>query len=363
MRAMGIWPMGLWLGVAALLSPLAACQKPPEPPPDVRPVRTVTIERRAQGETHTLTGAIRAQDEVNLAFRLDGRMLERLVNVGDKVTPGEPVARLDPQPAQNALRSAQAAFSSAQGQLTQARTAFDRQQTLLAQGFTTRAQFDQAQQALQTAQAQVDSAQAQLSTAGDQLGYTELQADAGGSVTAVGAQPGEVVRAGQSIVKVARQGGRDAVFDVPAQLFGKAPRDPVVQVALVDNPAVTAMGRVREVAPEADAATRTFQVKVGLIDPPETMRLGASVTGTVRTEAGEGIEIPASALTQSDGKPAVWLVDPTAQTVALRAIEVARYDPASVIVAGGLQPGEIVVTAGVQALRPGQKVRLLGGAP
>jgi RND family efflux transporter MFP subunit len=351
-----------WIGLGLAIG-LAGCDKPAPPPPDVRPVRSITVEKHAASETAQLTGQIRAQDEVNLAFRLDGRMIERKVNIGDKVTPGELVARLDDQPMQNALRSAEAAYSAAQGQLTQARNTYDRQRTLLTQGFTTRAQFDQAQQALQSAQSQVDNTQAQLNSARDQLGYTQLLADAGGSVTAVGAEPGEVVRAGQSIVKVARQGGRDAVFNVPEAVFRKAPRDPVVQVALIDDPNVKATGRVREVSPEADPTTRTFTVKVGLIDPPEAMRLGSTVTGSVTRDASDSIEIPASALTQSEGKPAVWLVDPTTQTVALRNIEVARYDPATVTVASGLQLGEIVVTAGVQTLRPGQKVRLIGVAP
>jgi len=350
-----------WLGLALALG-LAGCDKPPAPPPDVRPVRSITVEKHAAGQTAQLTGQIHAQDEVNLAFRLDGRMIERKVNVGDKVTPGEVVARLDAQPTQNALRSAEAAFSAAQGQLTQAKNTYDRQQSLLGQGFTTRAQYDQAQQALQSAQSQVDNTQAQLNSARDQLGYTELTADAGGSVTAIGAEPGEVVRAGQSIAKIARQGGRDAVFNVPEAAFRNAPRDPVVQVALADDASVKATGRVREVSPEADPTTRTFTVKVGLIDPPEAMRLGSTVVGSVTTEQGDTIEIPASALTESEGKPAVWLVDPATQLVSLRNIEIGRYDPATVTVAGGLQVGEIVVTAGVQTLRPGQKVRLIGGA-
>jgi len=350
-----------WLGLALALG-LAGCDKPPAPPPDVRPVRSITVEKHAAGQTAQLTGQIHAQDEVNLAFRLDGRMIERKVNVGDKVTPGEVVARLDAQPTQNALRSAEAAFSAAQGQLTQAKNTYDRQQSLLGQGFTTRAQYDQAQQALQSAQSQVDNTQAQLNSARDQLGYTELTADAGGSVTAIGAEPGEVVRAGQSIAKIARQGGRDAVFNVPEAAFRNAPRDPVVQVALADDASVKATGRVREVSPEADPTTRTFTGQGGLIDPPEAMRLGSTVVGSVTTEQGDTIEIPASALTESEGKPAVWLVDPATQLVSLRNIEIGRYDPATVTVAGGLQVGEIVVTAGVQTLRPGQKVRLIGGA-
>nr|WP_114948621.1 efflux RND transporter periplasmic adaptor subunit [Microvirga calopogonii] len=346
-----------------LLGLLGACQQAEAPPPDirpVRPVRTVTVERRADEQSVTLTGHVQAQDEVSLAFRIDGRMLERPVNVGDQVRPGQVVARLDPQNQQNALRSAQANLSAAQGQLTQARNTFDRQQNLLQKGYTTRAQFDDAQRALQSAQAQVDSSEAQLRNAEDQLGYTELKADAPGTVTAKGAEPGEVVRAGQMIVQVARQGGRDAVFDVPAQLVRMRPRESVIAVALADDPTVKAAGRVREVAPQADPATRTFQVKIGLTDPPAAMRLGSTVVGRASATFDEVIEVPATALTEANGRPAVWVVDPATQTVALRNVEVARYDPANVTVTQGIEPGDVVVTAGVQALRPGQKVRLLG---
>ena len=348
------------IALAIAMAGLAGCQEPAPPAPEVRPVRTITVERRAGGEAVSLTGHIRAQDQVNLAFRLDGRMIERRVNVGDRVAAGQVAARLDPQIQQNALRSAQANLSAAQGQLTQARNAFERQQELLAKGFTTRARFDEAQQALQTAQAQVDSVAAQLRSAQEQLSYTELQADAPGTVTAIGAEPGEVVRAGQSIVQVARQGGKDAVFDVPAQIIRTAPRNPAIEVVLSDAPDVRTAGRVREVAPEADPVTRTYQVKVGLTDPPEAMRLGATVTGRTQLAAPGGVEIPASALTQANGRPAVWVVDSASQTVSLRNVDVARHDPASVVVSQGIEPGEIVVTAGVQALRPGQKVRLLG---
>lgn len=352
-----------WIAVAGLLAAaLAGCQEEAPPAPDVRPVRTVTVERRAGGEPVSLTGQIQAQDQVSLAFRLDGRLIERRVNVGDAVTPGQLIGRLDPQIQQNALRQAQASLSAAQGQLTQARNTFNRQQELLNKGFTTRSQFDQAQQALQSAEAQVDSAQAQLRNAQEQLSYTELQADAAGTITAVGAEPGEVVQAGKMIAQVARQGGRDAVFNVPAQLIRTAPQDPVVGVALTDDPNVKTTGRVREVAPQADPTTRTFLVKIGLTNPPPAMRLGATVTGRIQLAAPPGVEVPASALTEANGRPAVWVVDPQGQTVALRHVDVLRHDPASVVISQGLETGEIVVTAGVQVLRPGQKVRLLGGA-
>jgi RND family efflux transporter MFP subunit len=189
------------------------------------------------------------------------------------------------------------------------------------------------------------------------VSFTKLKADAPGIVTATGPRAGEVVQAGQTIVRLARQDGRDAIFDVPAQLIRSAPPDPEIVVTLADDPAVTAIGRVREVAPQADPVTRTFEVKVGLTDAPEAMRLGATVNGSIELDATSAIEVPATALTKFNGQPAVWIVDPSTQTVSMRNIDVLRYEPATVAVSHGLDSGEIVVTAGVQALHPGQKVR------
>jgi RND family efflux transporter MFP subunit len=351
-------PQVLW--AALIAATVTGCDKPAPPTPQARPVRTVTVERGAEGETVSLTGHVRAKDQASVAFRLDGRMIERPVNVGDVLKAGQVVARLDPQIQQNALNSAQANLASVEAVLTQARLTFGRQQQLLKDGWTSPANFDEARQKLETIQAQVDAAQAQLRTAQDQLSYTVLSADAPGAVTAVGAEPGEVVRAGGMIVQVARQGGRDAVFDVPEQLIRTGPRDPQVEIALTDDPQVKAAGRVREVAPQADSATRTFQVKVGITDPPEAMRLGSTVIGRIKLSAPPGVQVPASALTEANGRPAVWVVDPHSQTVTLRSVDVPRYDPASVVISQGLETGDLVVTAGVQTLRPGQKVQLLG---
>ena len=351
--------MMLLLPATAVL--LSACHKEAEtPPPEVRPVRTVTVARQPSGESVVLTGHIEAENEAALAFRISGRMIERPVNIGDRVQPGQVLARLDPQNEQNALRSAQAALSAAQAQLTQARNNYGRQQNLLSRGVISRAEFDHAQQGLQTAQAQVDDAEAQLKIARDRLSYTELHADATGSVTARGAEPGEVVQAGQMIVRIARQDGRDAVFDVPAQLLRSGWGDAPIAVHLAEDPKVTAMGRVREVGEQADPVTRTFQVKVGLADPPPALRLGSTVNGSLQLETAPMITIPASALTQSNQRPAVWVVDPSSSVVSMRNVEVSRYDPGAVVVSHGLETGDIVVTAGVQALHPGQKVRLLG---
>jgi len=323
-------------------------------------VRTVVATREKVGETVVLTGQVQAQNEASMAFRIGGRMIERPVNVGDHVEAGQLLARLDPVNELNALRSAQAGLAAAQGQLTQARNAYGRQEHLLRSGFTTRANYDQAAQAQQTAQAQVDDAEAQLEIAHDRVAFTELKADVSGTITARGAEPGEVVQAGQMIVQLARRDGRDAVFDVPAQVLRAAPTDPIITVRLTDDPSVSAVGRVREVAPQADAQTRNFPVRVGLDNPPAALLLGSTVTGSIVMDSSPVIAIPATALTTSEQNPAVWVVDPATSTVALRNVDIVRHDPATVVVSQGLDTGEIVVTAGVQALHPGQKVRLLG---
>jgi RND family efflux transporter MFP subunit len=286
-------------------------------------------------------------------------MIERSVNVGDQVGPGQIVAKLEPHDQLNALRTAEAGVAAAQARVNETQTNFDRQKMLLARDVASRAQFEQAEATLKTAQAQLETAKAQLKVAKDQVSHTELRADAPGIVTATGAEPGEVVQAGQMIVRVARKEGRDAVFDVPAQLLSSAPSDPVITVSLTDDPTVTAAGRVREISPQADPVTRTFEVKVGLTDPPVAMRLGSTVVGRMKLEPAPVIEIPASALTEFNRRPAVWVVDPSSLTVSLRNVGVARNDPATVAISQGLDTGEIVVTAGTQALHPGQKIRLL----
>jgi membrane fusion protein, multidrug efflux system len=356
----GVW---IWLLVPAVTLVLGSCKPDTKvEAPEVRPVRTMTASKGEAGETVVLTGHIQAEDEPALAFRIGGRMIERPVNVGDRVEAGQVLAKLDPENELNALRSAEAALVAAQGQLTYARGDFERQRQLLANGHTPRARFDQSQKALQNAQSQVDNTEAQLQIARDRVSWTTLTADAAGTVTARGAEPGEVVQAGQMIVRLARQGGRDAVFDVPAQLLRSAPGDAQITVRLADDPSVTATGRVREVAPQADPVTRTFAVKVGLSDPPEAMRLGATVTGSLKLASEPVIALPASALTELNRQPAVWIVDPKGLTVSLRNVELLRHDPGTVVIAQGLDTGDIVVTAGIQALHPGQKVRLLGSS-
>jgi RND family efflux transporter MFP subunit len=348
----------LTLALPVLLS--ACSQEAETSAPEARPVRTVTVQKREAGVPITLTGRIEAEDEVSRSFRISGRILESDLKVGDRVEADQLIARLESQNERNALRAATANLAAAQAQVTQAQNHYERQETLLGQGWTTRANYDQAKKALTTAQSQVEAAEAQLKTAHDLVSFTEIRADSPGVVTALGPGAGEVVQAGQMIIRIARKDGRDAVFDAPALLIRSAPTNPQIVVSLTNDPKVTARGRVRTVAPQADPVTRTFEVKVGLIDPPPAMLLGATVNVRVETESVPIIEIPATALTRFNQRPAVWIVDPTARTVAIRNVDVLRFDQANVAVAQGLDTGEIVVTAGVQALHPGQKVRLLG---
>lgn len=314
-----------WLALGAMVV-LSGCQRgAQEPVPEIRPVRAVTIEKRDSNGTVALTGTVQAQTEINLSFRIDGRLIERTVDVGDTVKRGQLIARLDPQNEESALQSVRAQLAAADAQLVEARSNFNRMSELVVEDAVSRAQFEQAKALLQSAEAQVQSVRGQLNLAQNRLSYTRLTSDVAGVVTA--------------------RGG------------------PEITVSLASAPKVTAKGRVREVAPRADPVTGTFAVRVRLIDPPPAMRLGSTVTGRITLEGTSGIAIPATALMRSGGKTAVWVFDPKAGTVALRDIAVRAADTATVQVASGLDPGDVVVTAGVQALRPGQKVRLLESKP
>jgi RND family efflux transporter MFP subunit len=345
---------------AALVS-LSACeQEEAAVEPEIRPVRVVTVGPADGAETVSLSGLVEARTEADLAFRIGGRIVERLVDVGDKVVAGQLVARLDPEDEENALRSARAALAAAQAQLAEAEANYDRQAQLLARGFTTRQRYDEARQVRTTLRNQVDSATAQVEIGRVRLSDTELVADAAGVVTQRGAEAGEIVAAGRMVVRVARDDGRDAVFDAPKALLDTVPAQSVIDVALSIDPAVRAQGRVREVAPRADPVTGTFRVRVGLDAAPERMRLGSTVVGTATLAASAGHRLPASALTRADGRTAVWVFDPASGTVNLRPVDVGAFLPAEIEITGGLTEGDVVVTAGVQSLRPGQSVRVPG---
>jgi RND family efflux transporter MFP subunit len=344
----------------ATLTLLAACGRGDEElPPEIRPVRTVTIATNTADGTTSLTGTIQAENEINQSFRIDGRLIERNVSVGDTVRAGQPLARLDSQNEETSLQSARAQLAGAQARLVEANNNFDRMRDLVAENAVSRSQFDQAEANRIAAASQVESARSQVSLADNRLGYTRLASSTAGVVTAQGAEPGEVVGAGRMIVQVAREDARDAVFDLPARIKDSVSGNPEITIVLTMDPKVTATGRVREVSPRADAVTGTFRVRVGLDNPPVAMRLGSTVTGRMQLGQVTGIEVPASAVFRSERQSAVWVVDRESGAVSIRNIEVASSSPSSIMVASGLKPGDVVVTAGVQALRPGQKVRAL----
>ena len=342
-----------------LAAMLGACRNEELPASEGRPVGVVTVQAGQFVDDVQLSGEIQAKTDIGLAFRIGGRVTERPVNVGDHVAPGQLVARLDSTIERSALPAAEAEVEAARGEVNTARNTFARQEQLMRQGFTTRPLFDQALRALETAQARLENAEAQLELARDRLGFTELRTDVAGVVTARRIEPGEVVQAGQIVVNLARDDGRDAVFKAPASMFGRGFDEARIRVALADSPSVVAYGNVREVSPQADPVTRTFEVRVSLQDPPPAMQLGATVIGKVETTADTIISIPAGALTQQGLSPAVWVVDPAKSTVSLRDVDVLRFDPGRVVLSQGLEPGETIVSAGIQALHPGQRVRPL----
>ena len=338
---------------------LAGCSGDAPPAALPRPVKTLLIEVAPVSDVGSVTGEIKARTESDLGFRIGGRLRERLVDVGALVAREEVLARLDDTNERNAVRIAEAQLAAAKAELQDAEGNEARQRELLQRGFTTQVNYDAALRRLKTAQANVASAEVNLKDAQERLGYTLLHADNIGVITAVGAQPGQVVASGQMVVRLARTGEKEAVFNVAEQMFRAVPRDPLIEVALLSDPSIKANGRVREIAPSADPVTRTFTVRIALHDPPNEMRLGSAVVGRVVLEARQVAVLPPVALFKDGEDPAVWLVDPAASTVFLRKVTVLRYENDRVLISEGLANGDRVVIAGVQRLRPGMKVRLL----
>jgi membrane fusion protein, multidrug efflux system len=343
-----------------LLLALAACKKEEKAvAPDIRPVRAVTVEPSEGGETVSLTGEIQARYQADIGFRVNGKIIERPVDVGTQVKKGDLLARLDPQQYRQEFEVAKAEVATAEAEETRSEAQEWRQRELLKNGNTTRVQYDQALKTFKTAQAQLNSARARQVQASENLDYTELKADNDGVITTVGADPGQVVSAGQMVVRLAQPGEREAVFNVAEALLKNPPRkDPTVEVNLVSNPDIRTEGRVRYISPQADPTTRTYTVRVSLPGAPPQMRLGANVTGSVTLNQGSSITIPGTALFQKEGQPAVWLVEKDG-TVQLKQITIDRYQGDAVVIGSGLAQGDVVVTGGVQKLLPGQKVRLM----
>ncbi|ACL55767.1 efflux RND transporter periplasmic adaptor subunit [Methylobacterium nodulans] len=339
---------------------LAGCQeKKAEAPPPVRPVLTVTT---ALHETETFgpfAGTVEPRYQTQMGFRIGGRIVARDVYVGDLVGKGTRLAALDPTVQQFALLRARADVADAQAQVTHASAAEARQRTLFESGSAvTQAQLDAAVANRDTAAARLARARAALQKAEDELGYATLTADFDGVVTAWSAEVGQVVPAGQAVVTVARPDIREAVVDIPDALMGEVPREAEFTVTLQAVPAITVRGRVREIGPLAEAATRTRRVRMTLLDPPASFRLGTTVTVALERRIPPRIPLPATALLDEGGGHAVWVVTPDGKAVNRRAVSLIGRDEGRVLVGTGLQPGERVVVAGVHSLAEGQEVRL-----
>lgn len=358
-RLIAFDPRGPVVGAAcaAVALSLAGCdQQSVATSPPERLVRTEVVQMARRQTSITLTGDVQARVLAELSFRVSGRVTERVVDVGAHVNAGDVLARIDPAEQQADLDAAKAARTSAELQLKVATTNFNRQQTLLTSGFTTRAAYDQAQEALRMAEGSLESAKAQVGTAEDALSYTELRADAAGTITARNIEVGQVAQAAQSAFTLAHDGDRDAVFDVYEAALSLKFDDAKVALALVADPAVTALGHVREVSPTIDPKSGTVRVKVAIEDPPPEMTLGSPVTGTGKIKPEQRIVLPWSALTASGKAPAVWLVNAADKTVSLRPIEIEDYETGSIVLSSGLAPGDRVVTDGGKLLSPGQSV-------
>ncbi|RUX05190.1 efflux RND transporter periplasmic adaptor subunit [Mesorhizobium sp. M2A.F.Ca.ET.037.01.1.1] len=344
-----------------VLAALAACSRSEEKPPEViRPVLSVVIEPKTV-ETFGFAGSVEPQYSADLAFRLLGRVVSRDVKVGDLVTKGTTIAALDPTALELAVQASKADLSNAQAQFINAAASEDRQRQLLASANTSQATFDAAKQARQAAEAGVERANAALAKSQEQLGYARLFSDFDGVVTATGAEVGQTVSAGQTVVTVARTDPREAVVDIPDQLTGDLTVGMPFEVVLQSLPTIKTQARLREIAPQSEGATRTRRVKLTLVDPPTAFRLGSTITATRMTKVDPTIELPISALLEKDGSEKVWIVDPQSSSVSAREIKVASKSGGSFTEAGGLEAGMRVVTAGVHSLAEGQKVKVPEG--
>ncbi|WP_430292805.1 efflux RND transporter periplasmic adaptor subunit [Pseudomonas sp. B1-22] len=342
--------------VGSLGLTMVGCREEKRPEEPLRPVRTLIIKPATVGEEVAQTGEVQAEVETDLGFRIGGRVATRSVEVGESVAKGQVLATLDPNDVQNEVRTAESEVTSAQAAEQLERAGLDRQRTLFAKQFVARARVDEAEANWRAANAKLNVAKTQLLTARNKLTYTELRAPDAAIVSAVAVNAGQVVEAGQLAIKLASTHERVAVFNVSERLYTSVPPDAKVEVALASDPTVKVLGPIRDASPTADSATRTYRVRISLPDAPPTMTLGATVTGRLALPGKALIALPASALTNVDGKPAVFVVEPSTHELIRKAIVVARYTADQALVESGLAEGDAVVTAGVSKFRPGQKV-------
>lgn len=347
-------PFMLMLGCVLL----AACGDKQAPVEPVRPVLSQVVQAQNQESLGRFAGSIQARFESTLGFRVGGRIARRWVDVGAEVKPGDTLATLDPTDQQNQLRAAEGDLAKVQAQWINAQANARRQQQLFDRGVGAQAQLDIAQTDLKTTGASLEQARAAVRQARDQLGYSRLQADHPAVVTAWQAEAGQVVTAGQGVVTLARPDIKEAVIDLPAGLAEQLSGEVRFVVAAQLDPDVNTTAVLREIEPQADAATRTRRARLTLADTPEAFRLGTAISVTLSSAISPRRELPLTALQEVDGKTRVWVVDPQQQTVSAREVTIAQRLADTVVLSAGVEAGERVVTAGVNSLKPGQKVKI-----
>ncbi len=339
-----------------LAAPLAGCGEAPRGQKTPFEVVVQKVAPQSYDSQVALTGTVGARVQTELSFRVSGRVIERRGDVGQHVEADAILARLDPSEQQADLDAARAGLAGAEATTRQASAAFDRQKALLASGFTTQAAYDLADQALRTAAGSLDAAKAQLAAAQDALSYTFLRAGHSGMITARNIEVGQVAQAAQSAFGFAEDGPRDAIFAVYELIFSHRPSGDGIKLSLVADPDVKAIGRVREVSPVVDDKTGTVLVKVGIDSNAAAMPLGAPVTGRAQWRLDDVVVLPWTAMTEKDGAPAVWIVDPATHAVSLRPVAVAYYEKEKIILRDGFHDGDAVVVEGGKFLRDGEIV-------
>lgn len=350
--------------IVALSLLLAGCGKPSTSLVSPQPVRTVVLAPVRPQVRWEFPGDVRARVESKLAFRVSGKLVERPVQLGQTVKAGQRLARLDASDLQLAQNASRAQLNAATSERDLAKANFSRFEELFKQNFISQAEFDRRKVEWQAAQARFDQAQAVLSSQSNQTGYAELVADVAGVVTAVEAEPGQVLAAGQTVLRVARihsqQADKEVLLAVPEDRIAALRGVQKAEVSLAALPGQILSAQVREVAAAADPATRTYAVRLALLKVPAGVALGMTATAYFTLPAPHAFfRLPLSALLERDGKTAVWVVDEKSRTVQLQAVQVAGPADNEVLIASGLQAGQRVVTAGVHLLQAGQTVSLL----
>ena len=354
----------LILAAAACAVVLGACSKPAQTEEPVRAVKIMTVGVDAFSSGYEFAGEVKAQVESRLGFRVGGKLIRRQAALGQRVQAGQVLAQLDPQDYQLALEAAKAQLRAVTTHRDLAGADYKRFAALKEQNFISAAELERRDATLKAAQAQVDQAQSQLNVQGNQAKYAVLLADVSGIVTAIEAEAGQVVSAGTPVVRIAADGVRDVVFSVPEDKVGGIQRGMQVKVRGWAQDAQTAstLATVREVSASADPVTRTYLVKLAWSSAVAPPPLGATVyvlpEGLGGAQGQSVIKLPTSALRREGQNSAVWVLDKTSMTLKSQTVQIATADGNEAVIAAGLQPGMLVVSAGVHVLSAGQKVTI-----